>query len=116
MFIAMIRSAVPAAAHVVIRRFTSVLQRGAYHPERIDDAHLDHVPVPALERVKTIVGAEPGQPGDHLGPVITRVGSDQEGRRGQHLAHHGDSGGVVARGFVDDRGALGRHPDLRGPA
>jgi len=59
MFIAMIRPAVPAAAHVVIRRFTSVLQRGAYHPERVDDAHLDHVPYRPSSASKPSSGPSP---------------------------------------------------------
>ena len=95
MFIAMTRPAVSAAAHVVIRRFTSVLQRGACYPERVDDAHLDHVPVPALECVETVVRAKLGQPGHHVVPVITRIGSNKDGGRGQHAAHDGVSGGVV---------------------
>src|SRR5690349_25159461 len=33
----------------------AVLQRGAHDPQRVDDAHVDHVAVAALQRVESFV-------------------------------------------------------------
>jgi hypothetical protein len=75
----------------------AVLQRRAHDPQRVDDAHLDHVPVPPAQGVEPVVRAQPRRRLDDRGRVVPGIGRDQERRLAQRPAHDADADRVVAR-------------------